>query len=124
MLQARTLLLPIVGLLLFSVCLGGCSTTETVSDFLSSTSDWYGPDGLPKAEHRVDMFVALSFDNLKADLARGHGEYLTALQTLLIVPPDRRVEFQSLLQENYVLIANQERASVTRLLTDWSVPFR
>ena len=40
-----------------------------------------------------------------------------ALQTLLAVAPDRRGEFQSLLQENYSLIASQDKASVTKLLT-------
>ncbi len=117
MLRAKTLWLPIIGFLSFSLYLGGCSTTETVSNFLSSTSDWYGPDGLPKAEHKVDLFVALSLDNLKDDLARGQGEYLMALQTLLAVAPDRRGKFQSLLQENYSLIASQDRASVAKLLT-------
>ena len=124
MLPPRTSLLPVIILLSFSQYLGGCSTTETVSNFLSSTSDWYGPDGLPKAEHKVDVFVAFNLDNLKVDLARGQGEYLTALETLLAVAVDRRGEFQSLLQENYALIASQDRASVTKLLTALSHPLR
>ena len=122
--RAKTLWLPIISFLSFSLYLGGCSTTETVSNFLSSTSDWYGPDGLPKAEHKVDLFVAHSLDNLRVDLARGQGEYLTALQTLLAVAPDRCGEFQSLLHENYALLASQDRASVTRLLTTLSQPLR
>ena len=64
------------------VILNGCSTTETINDFLSSTTpgDWYNRDGMPKAEHaKVDVFVAINIDNIKADLARGQGEYLEAL---------------------------------------------
>lgn len=55
------------------LALSGCSVTETVNKILSSTTpgDWYSEDGMPKAEYRLNVFVALNLDNLKADLATG-----------------------------------------------------
>ncbi len=64
--SVRVTLPSMVGIVLLSFGLGSCSITETVNDVLSSTtpSDWYGRDGLPKAEHKVDVFVAINIDNL------------------------------------------------------------
>ena len=65
--------------------LSGCSLTGTTIDFFSSTSgrSWFTEDGLIKAEHRVDAFVTLNFENLKQNMAQGHGEYLASLSTLM-----------------------------------------
>src|SRR4051812_19558522 len=92
--NAKTLL-PVISIPLIIASSSGCSTTETINDFLSSTTpgDWYNRDGMPKAEHKVDVFVAINLENLKADLARGQGEYLEALSDLLTVATDRRQEF-------------------------------
>ena len=98
--------------------LGGCSVTETVNNILSSTtpSDWYNSDGLPKAEHKVDIFVAINLDNLKADMAKGRGEYLESLSTLLEVPVDRRSEFSRLVQEKYTVFGVADRNTVAKAL--------
>lgn len=105
----------------FTACLlalSGCSVTETVNKILSSTTpgDWYNEDGIPKAEHRVNVFVALNLDNLKTDLARGEGEYLASLAELLQVPPGRQSEFFALAQQGYPSLARADRAGVTRTL--------
>ncbi len=123
--HAKTLL-RIIGLPLMIVCLNGCSTTETINDFLSSTTpgDWYNRDGMPKAEHKVDVFVAINIDNLKADLARGQGEYLEALSVLLTVAIDRRQEFSMRAQNEYSRLANQDRAAVTEALVALSQGLR
>lgn len=67
----------------------GCSLTGSTKDILSSTTpgDWYTEDGLPKAEYKVNVFVAVNLDNLKTDMARGQGEYLASVSGLLDVPP-------------------------------------
>jgi hypothetical protein len=108
----------LIGIVLLSLYFSGCSTTETVSDILSSTtpSDWYGRDGLPKAEHKVDVFVAINMENLKVDLARGQGEYLEGLSVLLAVASDRRQEFSMLVQKEYRLLANHNRDALTTAL--------
>ncbi|MGH7232503.1 MAG: DUF3015 family protein [Nitrospiraceae bacterium] len=105
--------------LVFLLPLGlfGCTITETVENFLSSTSPGdYTQDGLPKAEQRVNLFVALNLDNLKMDLARGKGEYLTSLGTLLQIAPQRETEFFALAQQRYPSLAQEDRTAVSRTL--------
>jgi DUF3015 family protein len=124
--STRDTLLHMISILSMSFYLGGCSITETVHDILSSTTpgDWYSRDGLPKAEHKVDVFVAINMDNLKVDLARGQGEYLEALSVLLAVAPDRRQEFSMLAQKEYTLLAGQDRNAVGQSLIALSQPLR
>ena len=110
------LMLPVVG----------CSTTETINDILSSTtpSDWYTGDGLIKNEYKPHMFVALNFDNLQIDLAKGQGEYLMSVTELLNVPPQQQPEFFALLQQHYPeLVQQKDHASVTKTLLTLSEPF-
>ena len=89
-----------------------CTITETVgkiigstSDFTSSTSpsDWFTGDGLLKADQKLIAFVAFNFENLKQDMAKGRGEYLTSLSELFGVPKDRREAFFSYAQSRYLL---------------------
>ena len=67
------------------VTISACSVTETVKDILSSTTpgDWFTGDGLLKPDQKVNAFVAFNFENLKQDMAKGHGEYLTSLEHLV-----------------------------------------
>jgi hypothetical protein len=103
---------------MFILALSGCSVTETVKDFLSSTTpgDWFDADGMPKADYRVHLFVAVNLENVKADMAKGQGEYLTALGTLLAVPAQREAEFFSLAQGAYPSLAADDRVAVERTL--------
>ena len=106
---------------LFAVCIlamFGCTLTGTTKDILSSTtpSDWYTEDGMPKAEYKVAVFVAVNLDNLKTDMARGQGEYLASLSGLLEVPAQQRPAFFSLVQQRYPSLAEQEQAGVTHTL--------
>jgi hypothetical protein len=89
-----------------------CTVTETVKDILGSTkdvlssttpSDWFTADGVLKADQKVIAFVAFNFENLKQDMARGRGEYLTSLSELFGVPQDRREAFFSYAQSRYQL---------------------
>lgn len=86
--------------------LSACTVTETVKDILSSTTpgDWYSGDGQLKADQKVNAFVALNFENLKQDMAQGHGEYLISLSQLLGVSPARREVFYSYAQSRYPLM--------------------
>ncbi|WP_447598726.1 DUF3015 family protein [Nitrospira sp. Nam80] len=111
--MARTLL-QLAGVLSLSLYLGGCSTTETVSDFLSSTTpgDWYTRDGLPKAEHRVDVFLATNLNNVMTDMARGNGEYLDSLARLLQMDSTGHALFAARLQAHYPLLADKDWIAV------------
>jgi Protein of unknown function (DUF3015) len=107
-------LLQLAGALSLSLFVGGCSTTETVSDILSSTTpgDWYTRDGLPKAEHKVDLFLATNLNNVLTDVAKGNGEYLDSLGRLLQVDPISQSLFAGRLQEQYPFLANTDRTIV------------
>ncbi|MGQ0810277.1 MAG: DUF3015 family protein [Nitrospiraceae bacterium] len=104
----------------------GCSVTGTTKDFLSSTSpgDWYNEDGLPKAEYKVQAFVALNLVNLRTDVARGHGEYLTSLGALLAVPPQHETEFFALAQHQYSSLARADATAVSQTLIAFSQNLR
>jgi hypothetical protein len=86
--------------------LTACSITETISDFLSSTSgrSWFTEDGLIKADQRVNAFMVFNFENIKQDMARGQGEYLDSLTTLMAIPPDRRASFYAHAQSRYPFV--------------------
>ncbi len=95
-----------------TLSLSACSVTETISNFLSSTSgrSWFTEDGLIKADQRVNAFMVYNFENIKQDMARGQGEYLDSLTTLMAVPPDRRTSFHAHAQAQYPYVV-QHRSS-------------
>jgi hypothetical protein len=88
------------------VALSACSVTETVKEILSSTTpgDSFTADGLLKADKKVNVFVAVNFENLKQDMAQGHGEYLTSLSALLGVPQNRQEAFFAYAQSRYPFV--------------------
>ena len=55
-----------------------CCITGTTSGRV-----WWNEDGLLKQDHRVAAFTAYNAPNLEEDLARGQGEYLSSLGTLI-----------------------------------------
>ena len=76
--------------------------TAAVTDFTSSTTPGAGGSGNPaRAKQRLQVFAASSYDNLRSDISRGHGEYLVSLATLAGVPSTQFPEFQSLMQDSY-----------------------
>ncbi len=68
-------------------------------------------DGLIMAERKVDVFVAANYESLSQDLARGGGEHLASLATLLGVPVAEQDAFFSLAKERYATLADPEPAS-------------
>jgi hypothetical protein len=113
------MLSQLAGLVLLCLPIGGCSITETVKDILSSTTpgDWYTRDGLPKAEHKVDAFLATNLNNVKTDIARGGGEYLNSLGHLLEVKAANQDKFAAMVQDQYQLLADQDRMVVAGIVT-------
>jgi hypothetical protein len=65
---------------------------------ISTGSSGCTNDGKVWAEQTTELFVAATFGNLAEDMARGHGEHLTALATLLGVPADHQLVFYALVQ--------------------------
>lgn len=105
--------------------LAGCTikatvktTTDGVINVLSSTSgkSWWNEDGLVKKEERVNAFVALNYENLKQDMARGRGEYVAALSELLGVPQGRRAEFAAFTRDRYDILVGGAHAGPSAML--------
>jgi hypothetical protein len=97
---------------LATICLlmGGCTltkwTTDSVANFTSSTSpgSLFTADGLIQDQQKASLFVAVNFDNLRQDIAQGHGEYLMSLSALLHVPDGHRKDFFILMQHHYPVL--------------------
>ncbi|MCW5797943.1 MAG: conserved exported protein of unknown function [Nitrospira sp.] len=86
----RSLIAAVSGLSLLAL-LSACSfkatfkeTTDTTSNITGTTSGriWWNEDGLLKSEHKMAAFTAYNAENVEADAARGHGEYLASLDAL------------------------------------------
>jgi hypothetical protein len=97
--------------------------TEPTKNFTSSTSpkSWFHGDGTLKAEHKVMAFTVLNYDNLKENIARGQGEYLGSLASLIDVRPEHQDAFFSSIQRLYPLIYADNLPpveSVNRLISE------
>jgi hypothetical protein len=104
--------------------------TDPTTDILSSTSgkSWFTEDGLVKDESKAIAFVDLNFDNLKQDAARGQGEYLISLGTLLGVKSDDQSKFVSFTQARYPVLFPSDRTIPSETLAaftqEWSATRR
>lgn len=58
-------------------------------------------DGKVMAGHQTSMFVASAFETLSEDMARGGGEHLAALATLMGVPVEHHPAFFAIAQQHY-----------------------
>jgi hypothetical protein len=75
--------------------------TDPLTDFTSSTTP--GAEGgiVPsRAKKRLQIFAASSYENLRADISRGHGEYLVSLAS----------QFQTFMQNSYSTMFEEEIA--------------
>lgn len=78
-------------------------------------------DGAIMAQHKVNVFAAMNFENLSQDMAQGGGEHLVSLASLMGIPAEQQAEFFALAQENYASLIHQGARSpvaVVRALND------
>jgi hypothetical protein len=68
-------------------------------------------DGKFWAEHKVNAFAALNFENLSQDMAQGHGEHIASLATLMGVPADQQPAFFAMTQEKYASLVTAGETS-------------
>ena len=54
------------------------------------------------AERKTEMFVASTFESLSEDMARGQGEHLASLATMIGVPVEDQPAFFALAQDRYL----------------------
>ncbi|MCX5724264.1 MAG: DUF3015 family protein [Nitrospirae bacterium] len=95
----------------------GCSlkatfkeSTDTTSNVTGTTSGrtWFTEDGLLHPEHKLTAFTTLNRANLEQDLARGEGEYVASLATLLGVPVAQQSIFHAKAQESFETLTDSD----------------
>jgi DUF3015 family protein len=125
MLQIRTWLSTLICMTALILFAAGCTlkgtikeTTDTTSNVTGTTSGrtWFTEDGLLHPEHKLTAFTALNQTNVEQDLARGQGEYLTSLGTLLGLSDDQQAAFHAKAQGAFeTLITSDHEARLQQL---------
>jgi len=82
--------------------LNGCFGSQ-VFGITSGTSNCDKPDSFSTSK-KINTFVADNMDNLASDIAKGQGEYLETLVSLMQVPCENKQELYSKLQDNFLNI--------------------
>ncbi|HEX7766768.1 MAG TPA: DUF3015 family protein [Nitrospira sp.] len=97
--------------------LTACNTTKATIDttvkFFSSTSpdSMFTADGMVEKKQKVALFAGVAFENLRQDMARGGGPYLTSLAVLMNIPSDRQGEFARFVQDRYPVLFSSDLAT-------------
>ncbi|HEV8328483.1 MAG TPA: DUF3015 domain-containing protein [Nitrospiraceae bacterium] len=68
-------------------------------------------DGKVMTEQKTTMFAQLNFENLSQEMARGQGEHLASLATLMGVPAEHQASFFAMTQERYTSLVKTGEAS-------------
>ena len=95
-------------------------TTDTTSNVTGTTSGrtWFTEDGLLNPEHKLTAFTVLNQTNVEQDLARGQGEYVTSLGTLLGLSNDQQAAFHAKAQGAFeTLLTSDHEARLQQLRT-------
>src|SRR4029079_3954105 len=80
---------------------------DPMTKFTSSTMPRGFADHLIQARQKTEVFASHSYENLRADIARGSGEYLVSLATLAGIPSGRQTEFQGQMRDAYSTMFNE-----------------
>jgi hypothetical protein len=100
---------------------------DPLTKFTSSTTPGEFADHLIRARQKTEVFASYSYENLRADIARGSGEYLVSLATLAGIPAGRQTEFQGQMRDAYSTMFNETvpfRESTVRIVeAAWSEGF-
>ncbi|MFQ5779269.1 MAG: DUF3015 family protein [Nitrospiria bacterium] len=73
-------------------------------------------DGLVMNDQKVTVFASVNLENLKQDMAKGQGEYLESLATLMAIPGEQQDAFFALTQEKYASLYKSERTTSNEML--------
>ena len=83
---------------------------------ISSGTSGCTNDGQFWASEKTNAFAALNLDNLSQDMARGHGEHLTSLATLMGIPADQQPAFFAMTQERYAFFVKAGESSPSAMV--------
>ena len=125
--QIRTRLSTLICMTALMLFAAGCTlkstvkeTTDTTSNVTGTTSGrtWFTEDGLLHPEHKLTAFMAFNQTNVEQDMARGQGEYVTSLGTLLGLPDDQQAAFHAKAQGAFeTLMTSDHEARLQQLRT-------
>jgi hypothetical protein len=73
-------------------------------------------DGVVRPPTKVHVLLLSSLDNLAGDVARGDGETLNSLASLLTVAPEDQPRFFAALQHNFVRLFPSENVTVDEVI--------
>jgi len=62
-------------------------------------------DGIVLNEHERDLYAAANFEQIKGDMARGGGEYLSTLAALMEIAPADQAAFFTLAKDRFATVA-------------------
>ena len=97
---------------------GSTSNVPSQPFAISSGTSGCTNNGMIVQREVLTVFVGQNADHVSQDMARGRGEYLSSLATLMGVPPDRQSEFFILAQELFWDMMQRQGASVAVIEED------
>ena len=80
-------------------------------------------DGKVWADERTNVFVSATLEGLTAEMARGEGEHLASLATMMGVPVEQHPQFFALAQERYQELVHAGDTSPAAMIKALSVPW-
>lgn len=107
---------------LLSSCALTESTTETVGNtvnasirFTSSTSPGQSASA---QDQKIYAFTAVNFDRIREDMARGGGEHLASLASLMGIPASEQPAFFELTRESFPTLFSSDQTTPEELLAN------
>ena len=85
------------------------ATTNVIGSYsfsIASGTSGCTNDGRIWDSERASLFIGVNYASLSEDMARGGGEHLASLATLMHVPKKYQPEFFAMAQEHYVLLVD------------------
>ena len=80
--------------------------TGSYSFTISSGTSGCSHDGKVWDSERASLFIGVNYTSLSEDMARGGGEHLASLATLMHIPKEYQPEFFAMAQEHYVSLVD------------------
>lgn len=74
-------------------------------------------DGIVSREHETAVYAEATIENLSQEMARGQGEHLASLATLMGVPTDLHAAFFQFTQQHYATLFLSEQNDAVQMLT-------
>jgi Protein of unknown function (DUF3015) len=87
---------------------GSTSNVPSQPFAISSGTSGCTNNGMIVQREVLTVFVSQNVDHVSQDMARGRGEYLSSLATLMGVPPERQAEFFALAQETFLNMMQEQ----------------